>query len=440
MANNMRSPALAVMLLALVAAACTDGTSEPLAAVTMLSAPTATPSSRIRRSDRQFLPVDSSQFGQDEVRVAVLLPLSGESAPTGQALFDAMSMALFDAFDPRLRLLPFDTLGTASGAATAAREAIKSDPEIVIGPLFAESIAAAAPIVKSAKLKLIGFSNDRSVASNDVLLLSFLPEDEIRRVVSFAAASGTSKFAGLIPVSPYGEKVMRSLFDSVRKSNGTVVGIELYVRDPQETADPVKRLANYDERHRAYLRETAFLKRLDDDLADQILESLKHLETLEGPGFGAVLVPEGGELIRSLAPMLSFYEVDPKDVHFLGTGLWDDADLRLEPSLEGAWFAGAPAELSSDFLKRFETTFGYRPVRIASLGYDAMSLVAILARHEVRRDRFSDYLLFDPNGFSGVDGIFRFRRNGTAERGLAVLEIRPDGFRTVSAAPVSFDQ
>ena len=440
MTNHFRSSAIAVTLLTLVSAGCSQGSSQLPQAITVVAEPTVAQPRRIRRQDRRVRPVDPSQFGQDELRIAVLLPLSGESAPTGQALFDAMSLALFDAFDPRLRLLPFDTLGTAAGAATAAREAIKVDPKIVIGPLFAEAVAAAAPIVGAAKLKLIGFSNDRSVASRNVLLLSFLPEDEIHRVVMFAAAEGASRFAGLIPDTPYGEKVLRSLSDSVRIANGTVAGIEIYIRDPQETAAPVKRLSNYDTRHRAYLRETAFLRRLDDDLADEILDSLKFLETLEGPGFEAVLVPEGGELLRSLAPMLSYYEVDPRDVHFLGTGLWDDADLSLEPSLEGAWFAGAPLELSSAFHARFESTFGYRSVRIASLGYDAVSLVAILARHEVRRERFSDYLLFDPNGFSGVDGIFRFRPDGTAERGLAVLEIQPDGFRTVSPAPKSFDE
>jgi outer membrane PBP1 activator LpoA protein len=440
MANSLRFSALAVTLLALVAAGCSESSSERPAAAIALSEPAAAQPRRIRRREGAVRPVDPAKFGKDEMRVAVLLPLSGGSAPTGQALFDAMSLALFDAFDPRLRLLPFDTLGTPSGAAAAARKAVETDPEIIIGPLFAESITAAAPIVKAVGLRLIGFSNDRSVASGDVLLLSFLPEDEIRRVVRFAAGNGVTRFAGLIPDSPYGEKVLRSLSDSVRTISGTMAGIEFYVRDPQETANPVKRLANYDARHRAYLRETAFLKRLDDDLANEILKSLEHLETLDGPGFDAVLVPEGGDLLRSLAPMLSYYEVDPKDVHFLGTGLWDDAELRLEPSLDGAWFAGAPLALSSAFLERFETTFGYQPARIASLGYDAMSLVAILARHEVRRERFSDYLLFDPNGFDGVDGIFRFRRDGTAERGLAVLEIRPDGFRTVSPAPISFNE
>ena len=409
MTNNFGTTVFLSVLLVALVGACTDsgGPVDAPLGVTAASTPSAVQPRRIRRRDKNVRPVDPAGFEQDEIRVAVLLPLSGTSAPTGLALFDAVSLALFDSFDPRLRILPFDTLGTASGAAEAARAAIAADPEIVIGPLFSESIAAAAPIVNHAKLKLIGFSNDRSVASNNVLLMSFLPEDEIRRVIMFAAASGASRFAGLIPDSPYGEKVLRSLSDSVRRARGVIAGIEIYARDPQETAAPVKRLSGYDERHRDYLRETAFLKRLDDDLADEILDSLKHLETLEGPGFDAVLVPEGGELLLSLAPMLSFYEVDPRDVRFIGTGLWDDAELSLEPSLDGAWFAGAPLKLSRGFAARFEDTFGYAPVRIASLGYDAMSLVAILARHEVRRERFSDYLLFDPDGFAGVDGIFR---------------------------------
>jgi hypothetical protein len=37
-----------------------------------------------------------------------------------------------------------------------------------------------------------------------------------------------------------------------------------------------------------------------------------------------------------------------------------------------------------------------------------------------------------------VDGLFRLRPGGVAERGLAVLEVTPEGTRVLDPAPSSF--
>ena len=86
---------------------------------------------------------------------------------------------------------------------------------------------------------------------------------------------------------------------------------------------------------------------------------------------------------------------------------------------------------------RFRETFGSDPPQLASLAYDAIGLVALLSSGEPYH-RFTQAALMDPNGFSGVDGIFRFNADGTSERGLAVLEVAPDGFHVVSPAPKTF--
>ncbi len=51
---------------------------------------------------------------------------------------------------------------------------------------------------------------------------------------------------------------------------------------------------------------------------------------------------------------------------------------------------------------------------------------------------FSRTALMNPNGFSGVDGIFRFRKDGIAERGLAVLEYRNGAIVEIDPAPRTF--
>jgi len=46
--------------------------------------------------------------------------------------------------------------------------------------------------------------------------------------------------------------------------------------------------------------------------------------------------------------------------------------------------------------------------------------------------------IMNPNGFSGIDGIFRFGNSGMAERGLAILELRNGTIQVKDPAPRSF--
>lgn len=132
------------------------------------------------------------------------------------------------------------------------------------------------------------------------------------------------------------------------------------------------------------------------------------------------------------------FEIDPAKVRFLGTGLWFDQSILNEPPLASAWFAGPEPDPVFRFEKDFETLYGYTPPRVASLAYDAMALITARARHEIRRERFSSRSMMDPNGFLGVNGLFRLKPSGVTERRLAVLEISREGFKVIDPAPVRF--
>jgi len=46
--------------------------------------------------------------------------------------------------------------------------------------------------------------------------------------------------------------------------------------------------------------------------------------------------------------------------------------------------------------------------------------------------------LTNASGFAGIDGVFRFRPEGTNDRGLAVMRVTPNGGQIVSPAPKTF--
>ena len=374
-----------------------------------------------------------------KINIGVMLPLSGDTAEVGNALMNAVTLALFDAKDKRLEIIPVDTRGTPQGAEEAAQELISQNVDIVIGPLFSDSIKAAHPIIKRAGVKMIGFSTDHDVAGDGVYLLSFRPEEQVGRIIKYASDQRYGKFAALIPDTLYGGRVMSVLEPLVASEFNDLVSLEIYPSDGTLLDDPVKRIANYDYRRQEFIEEMRFLRSLgrDDDMGQEFLNEIRNMEALGDVEFDAILLPEGGSMLGSLAPLLSYYEIDLTKVKVLGTGLWHDPMLFNEPQLQGGWFAAPDDERANQFITRYEQAFGRTPPRIVSLGYDAMALVANIVRDQ-RAPTFSNRILTNPNGFYGLDGIFRFHRTGLVERGLAVYEVTTDAFIKIDDAPSSF--
>ncbi|MSO64348.1 MAG: penicillin-binding protein activator [Alphaproteobacteria bacterium] len=373
--------------------------------------------------------------GLQPIRIAVVVPLSGPSASLGQGLLNAAMIALFDMGDPRFQLLPRDDEGLPEGAIDAVESALQEGAQLVLGPLFSASVQAAAQVTRAHGVNMIAFSTDREVAGNGVYLIGFTPEQQVERVVTFARSQGLSRFAALVPTSPYGGTIESALRATATRLGSSVIRVERYAPAAQDFAEPVQRLADY-RRRRATL-DNLRQQNQEDEPARRALNRLEERGAIAEAGFDAVLLAEGGERLRALASLLPFYDVHPDRVRFLGTGLWDEPNVGREPALVGGWFAGPPAGERDQFRARYEKIFGEAPPRLASLAYDATALAAVLARAASGPD-FSSQALTNPTGFAGIDGIFRFRADGVAERGLSVIEVRPRGVRVLSPAPDSF--
>ncbi len=372
--------------------------------------------------------------------VALLLPLSGPAAKVGEALFEAAEMALFDVGAETMVLLPFDTRGTPEGAAEAARAAVRDGARLILGPLFSASAAAVAPVAAEAGINVVAFSSDRNAARPGVFIMGFLPDQQVARVVGFAAGQGIARIAALASAGPYGRTAVAALRKAAGSLGVTITDIVYFpetVRTASEVSDILRAFTRYDARRAALLAQKRALARRDDEVSREALRRLETLDTLGEVGFDAVLIPDGGLALTTVAPLLPYYDVDTGKVRILGTAAWESADLLSEPALVGAWFAAPSPAARKPFEARFAKLFGHAPLRIASLAYDAVALAGTLARLPGGPD-FSVARLTSPSGFRGIDGLFRFAPDGVSERGYAVLEIAADGIATVSPAPQSF--
>jgi ABC-type branched-subunit amino acid transport system substrate-binding protein len=372
------------------------------------------------------------------VRVGLLVPLSGPSAAVGQALLNAAQMAVFDIADERFVLQVYDSQGTAEGAAKAAQTAISHGVQLLLGPLFSAEAKGAQPVAAQANVNMITFSTDPSVVAPHVFMIGFLVQEQVRQIVAYARDQGLSRFAVLAPNSAYGQSVVEAVNQYVPQRGGKVAQIALYDPDGKDLTDVVRGLASFDQRKKTLEQQKAELATKNDEISQAALKRLERLETVGEVNFDTILLPEQGTQLTQAASLLSYYDIDPGRVRLLGTMLWDAPGLGREPVMIGGVYPAPPPETNRQFVNRYRELYGRAAPNIASHGYDAVALAAILARSGDAAP-FSATELTSPAGFSGVDGIFRFLPNGLSQRGFAIMQVTRTGAVVVKPAPTLFD-
>jgi ABC-type branched-subunit amino acid transport system substrate-binding protein len=343
------------------------------------------------------------------IKVALITSLSAQGQPglIGKALKQAAELALFDRDNPNLQLLIKDDKGTPEGAAAAASDAIKDGASLIIGPLFAKSVAAVAPIGRQAGVPIIAFSNDRQVAGGGVYLLSFQPAPEIQRVVGYAARQGRTRFAALVPDDAFGKVATVAFKEAVERAGGTVIALEPYPASANGMLEPMRKVGLV----------------------------LRAAQESGAANVDALLLPGAQENLERIARLLPQAEIDATSVRVLGTGGMDYASAGQHAGLVGAWYPAPDPRGWEDFAQRFAKSYGQSPPRIASLAYDAVSLAINLAPARSGSDRYAPAALTRAGGFSGVDGSYRLLADGTAERALAILEVQKIGAGIIEAPP-----
>jgi branched-chain amino acid transport system substrate-binding protein len=320
-----------------------------------------------------------------QVKVAILLPLSGNNAGVGQSMLQAAQLAIFDLGYDNFELMPRDTGGTPQGAAQAANSAMTDGAQLILGPLFAEEVRSVKSTTAGRGVNVIAFSTDWSLAGGNTYIMGFLPFEQVERIADYASTHGVKRAAVVSNADQYGSTVATK-FETEAAERG--IAITRGLSDPS--------------------------------------------------AYDAVFIPAGGNDLNTM-----LMRVPNKSAQKLGTGLWDDARLAANPAMNGAWFAAPSPSARAGFESRYQSTFGGMPVRIATLAYDATALAAALAKSGFARNgkpAFDAGSLTSASGFAGVDGIIRFTKGNLAERGMAVLGIQNGRIVELEAAPRAFAQ
>jgi len=387
-----------------------SGASRRTALGLLLGAPLLSACSSVQQSLGQFSepeptpgggpPQEAATMGTGQVKVGLVLPLSasGNAGMAAQSMRNAADMALAEFQNPNIQLLIKDDGATPQGATQGTQQALDEGAEIILGPLFAQLVPATAQVARSRGIPVIAFSTDSGVAGRGVYLLSFLPESDVNRIVQYSASIGKRSFAALLPNNAYGNVMEAAFKTAVPRYNGRVVAFEKYGEDRAAAARTVAQALGQ---------------------AD------------------ALFIADDGDSVVAVADAMTAAGANLRNIQLLGTGLWDNPRVAASPNLQGGLYAAPDSAGFRAFAGRYRSKFGSEPVRTATLAYDAVALVAALARTQGGQ-RFAPEVLTSASGFAGIDGLFRFREDGSNERGLAVMKVTSDGPVTVVGPPKSF--
>ncbi|MDX1921522.1 MAG: penicillin-binding protein activator [Alphaproteobacteria bacterium] len=328
------------------------------------------------------------------VKVALLLPLSGKNASMGKSFQDAAQMAVNDLSADNFELIPRDSGATPTEAVRAATMAMEEGAQVIIGPVFSESAAEVKTFINN-RVPVLALTNDANVAGNGTYVLGFSPAQQVQRALQYASAKGIRSIAILAPSSIYGDMAVAA----ANNSGISIVETQRYTN----TKDSIKKAVAAISARRSEIQ--------------------------------GILLPDGGAALGNVAAELTAVALSSHDIPIIGTGLWDEQNVQQYNVLVGGFFATSDPAQRSKFTSRYQKAYGSKPVRLASLAYDATALVAVLAKQGLNYD---EQALTNPSGFAGLDGIFRLTHEGIAERGLAVLEVTATGSKVVDPAPRKF--
>ena len=336
-------------------------------------------------------------------RVGLLIPKTGPNSRLGKELLRGAELALFAMRDPSIELLSFDTAG-GPAAAMAARQAMAAEVDIVVGPLFSQSVIAARSIIGQRGVPMLALSNNLQIADQASWLLGYMPEQQIELLLGHALTVGHSKIAILVEESPFGQRLAAH----------TVQRLQQLGLTPEVMQTLTQAQLAADDQLKTAIREFTGYVPLEEN------EEAPAFADLPPPRFDAVVFAGGAEFALRIAPVLAYCDADSERVLYLGNAQWNQRRLLMEPSLYGALFASRPTGQDDRFNTLWADIWESRPGTLARLSFDAMAMISVVARNKPPRWRAA---LVSDSGFNGFSGAYRLYPDGSNRRAFELRQI-----------------
>ena len=390
----------------------------------------------------------TSLYGSDDggrnANIAVLLPMSGEAKATGNEIKTSVETAFLQKTKPNVKISFYDLSGDKMKRNTILQNVVASNPDIIIGPLFADDTKTLREI-KPTRMPVLSFTSDVLALGNGVMTMNVVPSQSIETIVQQMQTDGAQNIIILAPNNTSGQVMASVANQTTDLYNMNINGLFYYDSGNTDSIkDVAMRASMYNTRKAANTRAREILSDIltkEKNLSantkyslNKQLEKISRNETTGKLPYDAILFLGDGEDSKALISFLRYYGVGNRDVALYGTTLWQHSDIASDFALSGAKYATLP-EISEDFDNMYTLVAGKKPDYLAAFGYDATNL----ALGMLYSSKSETAYLLDPSGYIGSNGVFRIQPSGESEHALRIMSLNGSGTPTVfREAPSNF--
>jgi len=349
----------------------------------------------------------SAHAAAKEVKVGVILPLSGDKATFGQESLNGLKLALEKAGkdNPQLNLKVEDTQGTPSGSAAAVNKLISTDKvNVIIGEVASSNTIAASTAAQSAKIPLMthASTNDTITSGKDFISrICFVDSFQGAVMAKFALSTLKAKTAAILVDSD--SDYSRGLRDSFKKAFTTAGGA---IKDDL--------VIYYSQKDRDFKTQLIKLRKAAPDV---------------------VFIPGYYTQVGSILRQAKELKLNTK---FLGTDGWDSPELFKIAGAAAASGHYVSSHFAADdtdprvqeFVKEYKARNKENPGAMAALGYDAgfFMRAAVKKAGSAEPAKIRDAIASMKN-FDGITGTITLDSNRNAVKPAVIVQTTEKEFK-----------
>ncbi len=355
------------------------------------------------------------------LKIGVLLPLSGEFQDIGQSFLKSIQLALYDISNENIKIYLKDSKANPLTAYEAAKEFEKLGIEIVIGPIFYESLER---LNELNNITFISLTNKTQRIPKNAIAFGINIESQIDVLKKYFNEKKISK---TILLSPKSEFIYQSK-SIAEKDLLKFYRVYSYNTNPKKITEEIEKITKYRERKKDLERRIKILEKSDLYKDKQELKKLEQMHTLGKVNFDSVMVIDFGERLKSVLTSFMFSDVPSNEVNFFTINQWFDETVFNENAMQNLYFPSINLKNLEKFDKKYFKKYNEKPNKVSILAYDALGLIYYCWAKNNFQFKISQ--LYNKDGFKGLHGEFVIVNNLSIQK-LQLYKVSKKKFKKV---------
>tara|TARA_B100000003_G_scaffold84729_1_gene75948 strand:+ start:720 stop:1874 length:1155 start_codon:yes stop_codon:yes gene_type:complete len=338
----------------------------------------------------------------DKLKIGVLVPLSGDNKKIGEQIIKATKLALKDINTKKIEIYPKDTGSNPTQTLTSASEFLNMGINIVIGPVFYESLSYLDEIDN---ITFLSLTNKTINLPKNIISSGINATSQINAIKKFIEQIELKKTIFLVPEIDYEGEIKKAINQSKIKTSK----IHIYNTEPTKLTQQIEKITNYKIRKQNLADEIRRVENSDLIDKEKQLEKLNKRYTIGNVRFDSVIISDFDESLKSVITSLLYTDVSPKKKYFITFNQWFDESLINESSLQPLYYPSINKKNLNNFEKKFNEEFNEVPNHLALLSYDLVGLIYYLSlQNEISE---INKVFRKKNSFKGKIGVFDIENN-----------------------------